>query len=116
MKTSRKPTRPLASLVKQTLLEDEVFQEKVEEIFKGLNIAQQLINLRKERGLSQTQFAKLLGVSQPLIAKLESRPLNNIELKKLIRIVVALNGTLKLSITPSSINQEKTLVARATGR
>lgn len=116
MKTTRKNTLPLTSLVKKPLIEDEAFQDMVEEIFKGLNVAQQLINLRKEQGLSQTQFAKMLGVSQPLIAKLESRPLNNIELKKLVRIVAALNGTLKLTIEPNRITQKKTLVARAAGR
>jgi predicted XRE-type DNA-binding protein len=115
MKTKRKTTRPLTSLVKKPLLKDEAFQEKVEEIFNGLKVAQQLIKLRKEQGFSQTEFAEMLGVSQPLIAKLESRPLTNIELRKLVRIVTALNGELELRIKSNGAPQKKTLAAGASG-
>lgn len=98
----RKRTRPVDSLVDKPLMEDEAFLEQVDELFRELQIEQQLIKLRKERGYSQSQFARVMGVSQPLIAKLESGPLTNIELKKLIRIVRALNGRLKLEIIPDT--------------
>ena len=94
-------TKPISSIVAKPLVEDKGFQGKVEEFLKGLRVEQKLIRLRKEQGLSQNQFAKMLGVSQPFIAKLESGHLTNIELKTLARMVFALNGSLELRIKPN---------------
>jgi transcriptional regulator with XRE-family HTH domain len=105
--SQRKRTKSITSLVDKPLIENEAFLEQVDEIFRGLKIEQQLIKLRKERGYSQSQFARMLGVSQPLIAKMEAEALTNIELKKLIRIVTALNGTLRVEITPADEAKKK---------
>ena len=105
--SQRKRTKPITSLADKPLIENEAFLEEVDEIFRGLKIEQQLIKLRKERGYSQSQFARMLGVSQPLIAKMEAEPLTNIELKKLIRIVTALNGILKVEIAPGDEVKKK---------
>ena len=105
--SQRKRTKPITSLADKPLIENEAFLEEVDEIFRGLKIEQQLIKLRKERGYSQSQFARMLGVSQPLIAKMEAEPLTNIELKKLIRIVTALNGILKVEIAPADEVKKK---------
>lgn len=100
-----KTTKPLTSLVEPPLLKDKVFQAKVNEFLKGLEIEQDLIKLRRDRGISQSQLAKILGVSQPLIARLESGVLTNIELKTLARIVLALNGTLKIQVKKAASAQ-----------
>jgi len=104
--SERKRTTSVNSLVDKPLIEDKAFLEQVDEIFRGLKIEQQLIKLRRERGYSQSQFARLLGVSQPLIAKMEAAALPNIELKKLVRIVTALNGSLKLEIVPEAAKKK----------
>ncbi len=54
------------------------------------------VALRKARGLSQSQLAKILHVSQPRIAKIESGDVNNMELKTLVRYSAALGARIKV--------------------
>jgi DNA-binding XRE family transcriptional regulator len=49
-----------------------------------MEIEQGLVALREERGVSQTALARMIGVSQPAIAKLESGRTRNVELKTLV--------------------------------
>jgi DNA-binding XRE family transcriptional regulator len=80
------------------LAQDARLREAVAARLAGLRLEQQLVALREARGLSQGQAARLVGVSQPAIARLESGPVRNIELKTLLRVVTALGGRLNLSI------------------
>jgi len=77
---------------------DPAFERQVEETLHELRLEQDLVALREARGLSQEQLAKTLGVSQPAIAKLESGTAKNLELRTLVRAVVALGGTVKIHI------------------
>jgi len=80
------------------LAQDARLREAVEARLAALRLEQQLAALRQARGLSQGQAARLVGVSQPAIARLESGPVRNIELKTLLRVVTALGGRVNLSI------------------
>ena len=40
-------------------------------INEAIKIKQRLINIRKERKISQTSFAKIMGIGQPNLAKFE---------------------------------------------
>ncbi len=80
------------------LAQDTRLREAVEARLAELRLEQQLAALRQARGLSQGQAARLVGVSQPAIARLESGPVRNVELKTLLRVVTALGGRLNLSI------------------
>ena len=84
--------------VNAQLAQDTSLREAVEAHLAGLRLEQQLAALREARGLSQRQVARLVGVSQPAIARLESGPVRNVELKTLLRVVTALGGRLNLSI------------------
>src|SRR5215510_8896597 len=74
------------------------FHQQVEETLSTMRLEQDLIALRESQGVSQTQLAQALGVSQPAIAKLESGKAKNIELKTLVRAVSALGGTVKVPV------------------
>lgn len=53
-------------------LKDRRFRKYYEEYGKQLEIAYQILKLRKKQGLSQMQLAKKLGTSQSNIARMES--------------------------------------------
>ena len=53
-------------------LKDPIFRKHYEEYGKQLEIAYQILQLRKKQGFSQTQLAKKLGTSQGNIARMET--------------------------------------------
>ncbi len=79
---------------------DEGLRKRVDEELAAMLIEQQLIRLREARGLSQSQLARVLGVSPQAIAKAESGHAKNIELRTLLRHVLALGGRLEVRIEP----------------
>lgn len=80
------------------LAQDARLREAVEARLAELRLEQQLAALREARGLSQREVARLVGVSQPAIARLESGPARDVKLTTLLRVVTALGGRLNLSI------------------
>src|ERR1700751_6054645 len=88
-----------------------LLERKVDELGLGREgedeLAQILIEhkvstLRKRRGLTQAALARRSGVSQPMIAQIESGKLNNLTLKPLARTAGALGGSLKIDLVPRS--------------
>lgn len=75
-------------------------REEVERRLAAFELEQGLVALREARGVSQAALAKMIGVSQPRIAKLESGHAKNIELRTLTSYIVALGGSLKIEIKP----------------
>ena len=55
-----------------------------------------LARLRQEVGLSQTEIAGRMGVSQPRVSQLESGDIGQLEVDTLSRYVTALGGRLRL--------------------
>lgn len=98
----------LMEWVDAQLAQDARLREAVEARLAELRLEQQLAELRMARGLSQREVARLVGVSQPAIARLESGPARDIKLTTLLRVVTALGGRLNLSI-------EKSTAARVVG-
>lgn len=88
--------------VETQLVQDRRLREQVDVRLAELRLEQQLAALREARGLSQRQVARLVGVSQPAIAKLESGTVKNLQLKTLVRMVTALGGRLRVEIVPPS--------------
>lgn len=74
------------------------FEAKVQKRLAELEIQQDIIALREDLGLTQSQLAELAGVSQPFIAKLESGRATNIELKTLVRAATALGAYVEIRI------------------
>jgi predicted XRE-type DNA-binding protein len=72
--------------------------EQVDARIEEIAIVPELVALREDRGLSQSQLASLLGVSQPAIAKLESGRIQNLELRTLVRYATALGARIVIQI------------------
>ena len=55
-----------------TQLKNPGFRKAYEDLEEEYELAKQVIRFRIDRNLSQAQLAKLVGTSQPAIARLES--------------------------------------------
>ncbi len=78
--------------------DNPVARRRVDEMLAKILIRNDLIRLREKRGVTQKQLAILMGVSQPLIAQLESATPRNIELRTLVRAAVALGAEIKIQL------------------
>jgi transcriptional regulator with XRE-family HTH domain len=84
------------------LLEKKVdklgLRHEVEEELARILIEHKIASLRKHKGLTQAALARRSGVSQPMIAQIESGKLNNLTLKTLARTARALGASLKIDL------------------
>ena len=76
-------------------LKDPAFRKHYEEYGKQLEIAYQILQLRKKQGFSQTQLAKKLGTSQGNIARMETGQ-QNFTTDTLQKIASALQRKLRI--------------------
>lgn len=76
-------------------LKDPVFKKYYDEYGKQIEIAYQILQLRKKKGLSQSMLAKKIGTKQANVARLESGQ-QNFTLETLQKIARALNRNLKI--------------------
>jgi transcriptional regulator with XRE-family HTH domain len=77
---------------------DPQLAQNVDVLLGELRLEQELIALREMRGLTQRDLARLLGTSQPYIAKLESGRIKNVGVKTLAKCAHALGASLKIKI------------------
>lgn len=84
--------------LERELARDPKLRREVEETLMGLRIEQDIAALRELRGVTQAQLAQMIGVSQPMIARLESGKAQNIGIRTLVRIATALGGQVHLAI------------------
>ena len=93
--------------VETQLAQDVRLREPVEVRLNELRLEQQLTMLREAHEFSQRQVARLVGVNQPAIGKLESgRSIR--QLKTRMRMVAALGGRLHVEVIPPSRAQGRT--------
>lgn len=90
---------------------DAGLKRKVAEYLNEMMIEQKLAALRTQRGMTQAQLAKRLGVSQPHVAKLEAGRAKNIELHTLCRWATALGAKLTVGVVPSGARRRKRTAA-----
>jgi predicted XRE-type DNA-binding protein len=77
---------------------DPGLRDRVEQLIAEMELEEQLVALREARGISQAALARMISVSQPRIAQLESGRASNIELRTLLRYVTALGGSIKITV------------------
>ena len=80
------------------LARDPKLRREVEEMLTNMRIEQDVAALRELRGVSQKELADMLGVSQPVIGRIEAGKAQNLGIRTLVRIAVALGGQVQLSI------------------
>jgi transcriptional regulator with XRE-family HTH domain len=87
---------------------------QVEEEFNRLMLHQRIADLREKAGLTQAELAKRTGVSQPMIAKLESGRADNLTLRTFIRYALALGYAPRIDFVPIQRSRRGTRsIARA---
>ena len=84
----------------ETQLKNPEFRKAYEELEDEYELAKQIIRFRIDRNLTQTQLARLVGTSQPAIARLESGNHRNLTLAFLFRIAKALDLRAELRFRP----------------
>ncbi len=82
-------------------------RRRVDEMLARILIRNDLIRLREKRGITQKQLANLMGVSQPLIAQLESTTPRNIELRTLVRAAVALGAEIRVEFREAARSRKR---------
>ena len=75
-------------------------RREIEDELAQILIEQKIATLRKRRGLTQGALAQLSGVSQPMIAQIESGKLSNLTLRTLARTARALDASLRIDLIP----------------
>lgn len=93
----RKKTEIMAWIDEQ-LEADPRLAREVDDILSEMRLEQDLAALREKRKLTQRQVAKLIGASQPYVAKLESGRVRNVEVGTLVKYARALGGTVTIQI------------------
>lgn len=71
-------------------MQDPVHRADIDALMTEMNLEQDLIALRESQGLTQVQLAEAVGVSQPVIARIEGGKARNIELRTLVKLAAAL--------------------------
>lgn len=99
MKKKKKKTA-LMEWIDGQLKADPRLARKVDDLVNEMKLEQELTGLREKRGLSQRQLAKLLGTSQPYVAKLESGRIKNLGVNTLVKYARALGGSVTIKIEP----------------
>ncbi len=84
--------------IDEQLKADPRLAREVDETLNQMRLEQDLAALRESRKLSQRQVAKLLGTSQPYVAKLESGRVKNVGVSTLVKYARALGGTVSIQI------------------
>lgn len=100
----------------ERLADDPDFANAVDAELSAMRIEQALTDLRKRRGLSQRQLAARLGVTQPVIARIEAGKSPNLGLRTLVRAVRALNGRIQVTITSAPGDSRRALPKSAVTR
>jgi len=78
-------------------LKNPEFKRLYDEYGKQLEIAYQMLQMRKQKKMSQAQLAKKIGTTQSNIARMEAGN-QNFTIDILNRVAVALGKELKISI------------------
>lgn len=78
--------------MKATALQDPDFAREYEALRDEFKLAQEVIELRKQRNMTQRELAKKAGTSQPAIARLESGRYENVSMAFMKKIGKALGA------------------------
>jgi len=107
-------TNRVTDWIDKELADDPDFARDVDAELQAMRVEQELVALRQARGVSQRQLARMLGVTQPVIARIESGRSQNIGLQTIVRVARALGGRVQVRITPATV--ERPVMARAAVR
>lgn len=102
----------LVRWVDHRLAGDQALAQRVEAALAEMRIEQDLAARREALGITQTQLAKRMGVSQPFVAALESGRAKNLELRTLCRWATALGTRLTVGISRDGSRHHRLAAAK----
>src|SRR5258708_37952570 len=76
-------------------------EKEIAALVDQMMVEDQLTALRLKRGISQAALADLMGVTQPLVARIEAGGVKNLTLATIARTAAALGGRIQLKIRPA---------------
>ncbi len=91
-----KLTNTVERWMEERLAEPEL-RARVEQRMHELKLEEELLALREEKDLTQAQVARLLGISQPAVAKIEAGA-SNLKLATLLKYAEALGAQVKIEL------------------
>jgi len=107
----------LQSWMDQQFAQNPGLKARVEAMVQEMELEQELVRLRRERGFSQVTVAKLLGVSQPAVAKIESGKDKNLGVMTLAKYAAALGAKVMIKFdTSPGLQQAKVMGLNRRGR
>ncbi len=77
---------------KKELLKDPEVKAEYDKLEEEFALASEIIQLRKDKNITQKQLAEKIGTSQPAIARLESGSYNKVSLSFLRKVAEALDA------------------------
>jgi transcriptional regulator with XRE-family HTH domain len=83
--------------LQQSLAEDPDLAARVKKRLAEMRIEQDLVALRQSRGLTQAQLGRMLGISQPAVARMETEG-GNLEIRTLVRAAEVLEARLEVRL------------------
>ncbi len=93
-------TRIVHSQGTDNVLEDLGFDD-AKELSAKAALAFKLNELIEQRGLSQTEAAAIIGMTQPKVSQVRRYKLQNISLERLMQALVALDQQVKIVVEPA---------------
>lgn len=75
-------------------------EKEVAALLNEMMVEEQLAELRRARGVSQAQLAAMMGVKQPLVARIETGRVKNLTLRTIARTAAALGARVEFRIKP----------------
>jgi len=100
MRTKKRTGPRLVEVDFEEWLADPKMRALIEEETVNLKIAQLVYDARTHAGLTQLQLAKLVGTTQPVIARLEDADYRGHSLRMLRRIAAALKKDVEIRFVP----------------
>lgn len=100
MANERNATKPWRASMNRRLAADAGLSAMVEQELRAMEITQELVRIRERQKLTQQEIADKMGVSQPLVARLERGEAPNIKLGTLIRYAAAADTSVTVSFEP----------------
>ena len=86
--------------VMKGFLKDKEFRKGYNEELEKLRIVQSLIELRERKGLTQSELARQIGVTQPFVAKIEAGESYNFTIATLVKFAGALESAVEVRFRP----------------
>jgi DNA-binding XRE family transcriptional regulator len=82
-------------------------KQEVAALVDEMMVEEQLADLRRRRGISQAKLAEMMGVKQPLIARIEAGGVKNLTLATVARTAATLGARVEFRIVSAGMKRKK---------